>query len=402
MTRPPQLEERFLKSVEGFITLQTDLRDKPELQPISRDLYRPDLDLAPAAPAVGTIPPTDVTPGAGVVPVTEVAATADATTADATTADATTADAPEGAAHAELLGTVNSTDLHTASLMLQAMENALVHAQLDRYHAHPLNAGWMNVFQRWSNSSLLRRCWPILRHEYSRDFDSFCRRELSLKQEFGLLERWPENPAGSHFAMIWDRLCAEFQWEWPEEANPPRRGEVEPLKRGLHSFVVDESGRSVSQPPLWFIRGRVQNSTLAPNDPLRNDPLKEGFIHGVIGLRPLPEGWKFNRDEIRQGLSEPPAERDAYELFIWVRPGFRQHRAGQAMLEEFLEQLGPRGLLPQGTRVVVAYPKSGWLGSGNRLARSQWMSFFSFYGFRKPGRTWPQSNDYELLVMNVK
>ena len=390
LVRPPQLEEQFLKSVEGFVALQTDLRDKRELHAISRDLYRPDIDLAPTARAVAAVEQDadDTLPAA-------VAAHPVAT-----------AQAPEHPAPHEPLDAVNSTDLHTASLMLQAMENALVGAQLERHHANPLNAGWMNVFQRWSNSSLLRRCWPLLRHDYSREFDRFCRRELSLKAEFVPLELWPELPMPADLTPIWDRLCAEFQWEWPEEvAAKPTRGLVA-LQAEAHRFDVVEEGQVVSRRALWFIRGRrLQCDPPAPNDPLQNDPWNEGFIHGVIGLRPLLDDWKFTRDEILRGQFGPPARRPAYELFIWVRPGFRQHGAGQKLMEQFIDKIWDNGPLSQslapGARLIVSYPTSGWIGAGNRLARSQWMSLFSYYGFRKPGRDWPQSDGYELLMMQT-
>ena len=39
---------------------------------------------------------------------------------------------------------------------------------LERFGAHPLNRGWMNVFRRWSASGAFHRYWPALRPGYCR------------------------------------------------------------------------------------------------------------------------------------------------------------------------------------------------------------------------------------------
>ena len=119
----PESHEDFLKSVENFKQLQRDLRDKAELNPISRGLY-PDLPWE-------------------------------------------NNDAGEFA--------VRQADVHVGSFMLQIMENAYVAADLEKQCGHPLNAGWMNVFHRWSQSSTLRRYWPLLRNEYGREVRLFLR-----------------------------------------------------------------------------------------------------------------------------------------------------------------------------------------------------------------------------------
>ena len=134
----------LLESVENFKQLQTDLRDKLELNPISRDLY-PDLPWR--------------TSGTG-----ELA--------------------------------VLPADVHASCLMLKIMENVYTETELEDHCGHPHNAGWMNVFQRWSQSNMLRRYWPLLRNEYGRNFVAFCQRELALKAEIKRLvcrftaDRW--------------------------------------------------------------------------------------------------------------------------------------------------------------------------------------------------------------------
>ena len=50
--------------------------------------------------------------------------------------------------------------------------------------------------------------------------------------------------------------------------------------------------------------------------------------------------------------------------------------------------------------VVLNYPRLGWRGDGSRLAKKRWMTYFSFYDFRRPKREsrWPGSEDYEVLI----
>src|SRR5262249_30770641 len=62
--------------------------------------------------------------------------------------------------------------------MMQIMELSYMGIQLDRYHAHPLNRGWMNTFRRWTATEAFQRFWPILAGTYSKDFVEFCERTL--------------------------------------------------------------------------------------------------------------------------------------------------------------------------------------------------------------------------------
>ena len=43
-----------------------------------------------------------------------------------------------------------------------------------------MNRGWMNVFRRWTTSSVFQDHWPALRGEFSEGFVHFCENELNL------------------------------------------------------------------------------------------------------------------------------------------------------------------------------------------------------------------------------
>ena len=70
--------------------------------------------------------------------------------------------------------------LIVATEMIQVLENAWLGLNLDTYHGHPLNRGWMSVFHRWSASPDIQSIWPIIRGEFSRRFVEFCESELPL------------------------------------------------------------------------------------------------------------------------------------------------------------------------------------------------------------------------------
>ncbi|MSR57873.1 MAG: hypothetical protein EXS05_09385 [Planctomycetaceae bacterium] len=55
----------------------------------------------------------------------------------------------------------------------QVMEDAFIALLLDRNWTSPLYSGWMNLFYRWTRSSMFRDWWPSLESLYSRDFRSF-------------------------------------------------------------------------------------------------------------------------------------------------------------------------------------------------------------------------------------
>jgi hypothetical protein len=370
---PPDMAKGFLKSVEGVMHLQKDLRDKRELSALSRDLYQ---DLPWDAPVADDAEPP-----------------------------------------------IRAADLHASSLMLQVMENTYVGMHLDRHHGHPLNAGWMNLFHRWAHTKMLRRYWPLLRNEYSREFVFFCEREFTLKVDFGEDLR----PLVELEKSERERIYEEFRREWPKEstkAKPGRRRGPDELREDAFRFPEkDADDESPKLRACWYVRVRPPAGYVDDDDPLR-----DGFVAGIIGVRPLANKLKLTGAELK-GLgvrgddfwklpnadigTPSQAELDSrlgYELVVWVRPGFRHLKVGQTLLKRFFEKLDDtrnsktplRPYLGKGGQFKLAayFPKSGWRRSEDKFAgvKSMWLTFFSFYGFRRPGSDWPNIADDEVLV----
>ena len=64
--------------------------------------------------------------------------------------------------------------------MTQVMEDAFGGCRLATHANHPLNLGWINLFERWGNTPTFRSWWPILQPLYGDDFRKFMNREVGL------------------------------------------------------------------------------------------------------------------------------------------------------------------------------------------------------------------------------
>jgi hypothetical protein len=65
--------------------------------------------------------------------------------------------------------------------MLQLMEDVFIEYELDRYHDHIDNRGWMNLFQHWAWSGMLCATWAITGSMFDPRFQRFCRMWLDLQ-----------------------------------------------------------------------------------------------------------------------------------------------------------------------------------------------------------------------------
>lgn len=64
--------------------------------------------------------------------------------------------------------------------LIQMMENAYIALDLEKHHAHPDNAGWMNLFHHWSWSPHFRGTWVLTSSIFGARFRDFCRRVFDL------------------------------------------------------------------------------------------------------------------------------------------------------------------------------------------------------------------------------
>jgi hypothetical protein len=254
-------------------------------------------------------------------------------------------------------------ELHTVEQILQLMEDAWLALGLRGYNALPMNRGWMNCFRRLTGTAAFRRLWPILRAEYSPEFVRFCEQQLRLASDTPRLE--PLDSAGSPDIAA---LAAELAREWPDLIE---RSAGETLEQaGLRH--VAEALRDVN---------RWRNALLDPwvsiwrivEEPRQHSPAEwpPGAITvGLLVLRSLPDG-------------HPRKCHADYELLLWLRRAHRAVGIGGKVLDRDPYKRAEEGILSQGRRICVWYPKTPASVGDNRL-RSQWLSFFSLHDFRPP------------------
>jgi hypothetical protein len=70
---------------------------------------------------------------------------------------------------------------YMCSRMIQLMENVFLDLNLSLEYDHPDNQGWMNLFQRWSNSGMFQVTWAISAPIYGARFREFCSRRLGME-----------------------------------------------------------------------------------------------------------------------------------------------------------------------------------------------------------------------------
>ena len=70
---------------------------------------------------------------------------------------------------------------YVCSEMLQLMEDVFLEFDLDQYHDHIDNRGWMNLFQHWAWSGMVGATWAITGSTFDPRFQRFCRARLNLR-----------------------------------------------------------------------------------------------------------------------------------------------------------------------------------------------------------------------------
>jgi hypothetical protein len=336
---PPVAERNFHRSGELFIAVERALRGEP-LARLRRQLYgeAEDASVAGQLTVSPGLAPASADPGAQ---------------GTSTTGGALVSPSPSGTERATNL------ELHMVGEMLQVMEMVWYGLQLDRYHAHPLNRGWMNVFRRWTNTATFHAFWPFLRAEYSQEFVRFCERALNMVPAVAKINRLKPDRAASWFNDL-DAMDQELKHEWaPEEESLPWLGTGRYLRNAVAGAYQFANRLSPGiQPLAWrLFLGKMRS------------PVARRRCCGLICVGPPYRG----------------AGRDL-ELLIWLRGPYRNAGIGRSCFERALERIDRDlgGHLYDGRqpyRLLTYYPDSS-ISSADRLARSQWMNFFFDYGFR--------------------
>jgi hypothetical protein len=341
--RPSELEKSFLKTTKDFIAAHKDLRTDTNLHAFSRSMYE---DLGPPIrPAVVPTNGTDGPEPQAVPKLAERDAAAGSTQANAS------------------LAAEQCAGRHAVSQLLQIMENAWITLELDRFHAHPLNRGWMSVFRCWVNAPLFRRYWPALRGEYSRGFVRFAEEQLRL--EGPVVEVLPLGQVdGEYRARAVRVLGREFCLEWPADQ---RRFE----KRLEEAVPAPDSAKFSHL--VWLI-------SLVP--PVFGD---EELQRDVSASR-IPCGLFL--------VEQPDAKTNHFDFFMWLRGPYRNLGIGRRALADLNQQDIPYSVesvwrllqqkcAPRPFDLNVRYPGPRSVGQGARMQRAMWLRFFYDYGFRR-------------------
>ena len=118
--------------------------------------------------------------------------------------------------------------------MLQLMEDVYVGCRLEETWSHPLKAGWMNLFARWTHGRSFRQWWPILQGLYSRRFRDFIRERFGIREPtnftiVGPTETLPPGLAATWWTLEQKPTGEEPGFEFYEYLLKANSSEVKPL-----------------------------------------------------------------------------------------------------------------------------------------------------------------------------
>lgn len=244
-------------------------------------------------------------------------------------------------------GQTERSTLHLCHAQIQLMENVFLAVQLDKYHAHPLNRGWMNLFRRWAAADDFRKLWPALRGGFSKTFVDFAGTELNLADNDQVVMCKIQGPAlftitkvhgpehSSTSATIdFAILEKEFKQEWPRHKT----------QLGFPSCL--KWSRSSTSPHIFVA---IPPHGAEPG----------GHVLGVLfAIR-----WR---------------SRPTWRVFVWIRGAHRRVGIGGKLLGALLEQLPSEA----GRKLIVVLPELLRERPGYALEKAGWLHFFGRRGFQ--------------------
>ncbi|HEY6508581.1 MAG TPA: patatin-like phospholipase family protein [Vicinamibacterales bacterium] len=178
--------------------------------------------------------------------------------------------------------------------MLQLMEDVFLEFDLDQYHDHIDNRGWMNLFQHWAWSGMVCATWAITGSTFDPRFQRFCRIRLDLRPgRPGLVgledaltlptgDVWRGKTPEERVAQMgeWQRLARLNFWEvellakyllatkhpFPLKLYPvlvtvesPRRSDGNPLQFNV-GYIIGDVVRADGRGPVYSLHFmRIQN-----------------------------------------------------------------------------------------------------------------------------------------------
>ncbi|WHZ17598.1 MAG: hypothetical protein OJF52_004450 [Nitrospira sp.] len=296
VTTPPGMQESFLGETNDLKDLERLLRDDP-------DLLRYDLEIYPELRSLFGIDPA----GTGLNP---------------------------------------RAALHTCNLQIQLMEQVYLAVNLEEFHGHALNRGWMNLFRRWTSSATFRLFWPTLCGMYSRQFVQFADQHLNLSLD-NVVALEPMGLTSDLAALFRD-----LSIEWASEPGYARN-----FMRALEQpLPLEEPSTDKARPRLaaWQMRLPALSSPNGPSGP--------GEILAVVAATRLSvEGHRL-------------------ALHGWVRPAYRGlglgHRLFGTAITELLDAY-------PGHNVTVDLGPDNPAWTGTSIRNVGWLRFYEQLGFTR-------------------
>jgi len=279
VTYPPGIRDSFLKTTDAFVRLETKLRDDAELSRFDTEIY-PELETILGGPPASVISPGNT-----------------------------------------------RANLHFCMQTIQLIEDVFIALHLDKYHAHPLNCGWMNAFRRLAGAPTLRKLWPSVKSSFSAPFVEFADYQLNLNAGSD-----PKIETRALNAAVQTQLLEELRLEWPRRVDIQEKMRL--LLSNSQSIIV-----AASSPHLAAGKNEVWGVAIAQ-----------------------------------------ATDSKSYDLAVWVRGPYRNIGLGSALLKNLLQKLdsslGLENLIITTTLPALEPDKLGY-----QLEKAGWFQFFLRYGF---------------------
>ncbi|MFZ1764329.1 MAG: GNAT family N-acetyltransferase, partial [Nitrospira sp.] len=294
LTTPPGMRESFLGETDDLKDLERLLRDDP-------DLLRYDLEIYPELRSVFGIDP-------GAIAVNPRAA------------------------------------LHTCNLQIQLMEQVYLAVNLEEFHNHALNRGWMNLFRRWTSAETFRLFWPTLCGMYSQQFVRFAEPHLNLSiDEVVVLEAMgPTSDLSS--------LVRDLSIEWDSVPDY-----AETFMQALHKpLPLEEPTGDHTRRAAWHMRLKAR--------PSPDDSAGPGEILAVVAATRLSvAGHRL-------------------ALHGWVRPAYRGLGLGHRLFRRAIEELTAAY---SGHNLIVDLGPDNPAWAGTSIRNVGWLRFYEQLGFTR-------------------
>lgn len=224
------------------------------------------------------------------------------------------------------------------------MEQVYLAVNLDEFHGHALNRGWMNLFRRWTSSATFRLFWPTLCGMYSQQFVRFADQHLNLGLDHVLVLE----PMGTASDLA--SLFRDLSIEW---ATVP--GYAETFMRALERpLPLEEPSGDATRLAAWQMRLPAIDSQAGPGGP--------GEILAVVTATRLSvEGHRL-------------------ALHGWVRPAYRGLKIGHRLFGTAITALTEAY---HGHTLTVDLGPDNPTWAGTSIRNVGWLRFYEQLGFTR-------------------